>query len=282
VNRPLRATSRSVLAALGGAVLAIVLAAATPRPHATASPHTTRPHVSGLAPEPATDLRRRNSLVMDIDFDESAAAINSDVIDIAGTIQLILDRIAAQTAPTNDFGEPRSIVWVSLNANKECHDGTDAGILELRLARFVGRQQNFIFVGHQIEEADLAFRLFDCSGREILHYPLDPSSPYGEGRFAPYFLSLTGTAGLVALANAHANNTSIAATLAVINNYSILQANIGAHDPNNLRLLALFRLVGNIPGTAVPPPLPGTVAALLEKCAFEADADHVIRLHCTP
>lgn len=219
---------------------------------------------------------------MDIDFDESAAAINSDVIDIAGTLQLILDRIAAQTAPTNDFGEPRSIVWVPLNGDKECHDGTDAGILEIRLARFVGRQQNFIFIGHQVQEADLAFRLFDCAGREILHYPIDESSPYGEGRFAPYFLSLTGTAGVVALANAHSNNSSIAATLAVINNYSTLQANIGAHDANNMRLLALFRLVGNIPGTAVPPPAPGTVAALLGNCAFGTDPDGVIRLQCPP
>jgi hypothetical protein len=217
---------------------------------------------------------------MDVDFDESAAAINSDVIDIAGTLQLILDRIAAQTAPLNDFAEPRSIVWVPLNADKECHDGTDAGILEIRLARFVARQQNFIFIGHQVTEADLAFRLFACSGREILHYPLDESSPYGEGRFAPYFLSLTGTAGVIALANAHSNNSSIAATLAVINNYSTLQANIGAHDANNMRLLALFRLVGNIPRTAVPPPAPGTVAALLQTCAFTTDADGVIRLSC--
>jgi hypothetical protein len=238
--------------------------------------------VSGEKPKPASDLRRRNSLVMDVDFDESAAQVNNDVIDIAGTIQLILDRIAAQTAPTNDFGEPRPIVWVPLNGDKECHDGSDAGILEIRLARFVGRQQNFIVFGHQIEEADLAFRLFACDGREIFHYPLDPSSPYGEGRFAPYFLSLTGTAGIVALANAHSNNSSIAATLAVINNYSTLQANIGAHDPNNLRLLALFRLVGNIPGTAVPPPSPGSVAALLQTCGFSADPDGAIRLHCKP
>ncbi len=266
----------------GVAGLGLLAALTAARPHTAPLPApTARPHVSGEAPKPATDLRRRNSLVMDVDFDESAAAINSDVIDIAGTLQLILDRIAAQTAPTNDFGEPRSIVWVPLNGDKECHDGTDAGILEIRLARFVGRQQNFIVIGHQVEEADLAFRLFDCAGREILHYPLDASSPYGEGRFAPYFLSLTGTAGIVALANAHSNNSSIAATLAVINNYSTLQANIGAHDGNNMRLLALYRLVGNIPGTAVPPPDPGTVAALLQSCAFQTDPDGVIRLHCT-
>lgn len=265
--------------ALAGLGLGVALIGA--KPHAAPAPaHTARPHVSGEAPKPASDLRRRNSLVMDVDFDESAAAINNDVIDIAGTLQLILDRIAAQTAPTNDFGEPRSIVWVPLNGDKECHNATDAGILEIRLARFVGRQQNFIFIGHQIVEADLAFRIFDCSGREILHYPLDESSPYGEGRFAPYFLSLTGTAGVIALANAHSNNSSIAATLAVINNYSTLQANIGAHDANNMRLLALFRLVGNIPGTAVPPPASGTVAALLQACAFATDPDGIIRLHC--
>jgi hypothetical protein len=275
----LKAIGRAGAAAAAGCGLIAALAGA--RPHPAPQPvHTARPHVSGEAPKPASDLRRRNSLVMDIDFGESAAAINSDVIDIAGTLQLILDRIAAQTAPTNDFGEPRSIVWVSLNGDKECHDGTDAGILEIRVARFVGRQQNFIFVGHQVEEADLAFRLFDCSGREILHYPLDASSPYGEGRFAPYFLSLTGTAGVVALANAHSNNSSIAATLAVINNYSTLQANIGAHDANNMRLLALYRLVGNIPGSAVPPPAPGTVAAMMQSCAFETDPDGIIRLHC--
>ncbi|MGD0475722.1 MAG: hypothetical protein ABSB70_21245 [Candidatus Velthaea sp.] len=272
---------RALAAGIAGLALIAALTAARPHPEPQASP-TARPHVSGEAPKPASDLRRRNSLVMDVDFAESAAAINSDVIDIAGTLQLILDRIAAQTAPTNDFGEPRSIVWVPLNGDKECHDGTDAGILELRLARFVGRQQNFIFIGHQVEEADLAFRIFDCSGREILHYPLDESSPYGEGRFAPYFLSLTGTAGVIALANAHSNNSSIAATLAVINNYSTLQANIGAHDGNNMRLLALYRLVGNIPGSAVPPPDPGTVAALLATCVFQTDPDGIIRLHCAP
>jgi hypothetical protein len=272
-----RTSTQCVLTGVG---LILALCGAVHHPRPSPSPTPPRQHVSGEAPKPATDLRRRNSLVMDVDFDESAAATNSDIIDITGTLQLILDRIAAQTAPTNDFGEPRSIVWVPLNGDKECHDGTDAGILEIRLARFVGRQENFIVFGHQIEEADLAFRVFDCAGREILHYPLDPSSPYGEGRFAPYFLSLTGTAGVVALANAHSNNSSIAATLAVINNYSTLQANIGAHDGNNLRLLALFRLVGNIPGTNVPPPSPGTVASLLQSCGFRADADGVIRLHC--
>jgi hypothetical protein len=88
-------------------------------------------------------------------------------------------------------------------------------------------------------------------------------------------------AGL-ALTNAHSNNSSIAATLAVINNYSNLQANIGAHDANNLRLLALYRLIGNIPGTAVPPPAPGTVASLVQTCSFADDPDGVIRLQCGP
>lgn len=260
---------------------AVALVGAAPRAHHAAIPTPKpRPHVSGEAPKPASDLRRRNSLVMDVDFEEAAAAVNGDVIDITGTLQLILDRIAAQSAPTNDFGEPRSIVWLGLNGDKECHDATDAGILELRVARFVGRTQQFIFIGHQIQEADLAFRLYDCSGREILHYPLDESSPYGEGRFAPYFLSLTGATSVVALANAHSNNASIAATLGVINSYSSLQANIGAHDANNLRLLALYRLIGNIPGSAVPPPAPGTVSALLQTCAFAADPDGIIRLHC--
>ncbi len=260
---------------------AVLLLGAVPRAHhAVVATPKPRPHVSGEAPKPASDLRRRNSLVMDVDFEEAAAAVNGDVIDITGTLQLILDRIAAQSAPTNDFGEPRSIVWLGLNGDKECHDATDAGILELRVARFVGRTQQFIFIGHQIQEADLAFRLYDCSGREILHYPLDESSPYGEGRFAPYFLSLTGATSVVALANAHSNNASIAATLGVINSYSSLQANIGAHDANNLRLLALYRLIGNIPGTAVPPPAPGTVSALLQTCAFATDPDGIIRLHC--
>jgi hypothetical protein len=241
-----------------------------------------RPKIAGQAPKPPTDLRRRNSLVMDVDFEETASSVNSDELDIVGTIQLILDRIAAQTAPLNDFGQPRPIVWVPLTGDKECHDSTDAGILEIRVARFIAQQRNFIFVGHQIEKADLAFRLFDCSGREILHYPLDPSSQYAESSFSPYFLSLTGTVAVVALANAHSNNSSIAAVLTVINDYSVLQANIGYHDPNNLRLLALYRLMGNIPGTAVPPPAPGTVASLLQTCGFTADADNVVRLQCAP
>jgi hypothetical protein len=234
----------------------------------------------GAPPKPPTNVRLRNSIVVDVDFEESASQVNSDVVDIAGTIQLILDRIAAQTAPLNDFGEPRPIVWVSLTGDKECHDSTDSGILEIRVARFIGRTFNYIVVGRQVEEADLAFRLYDCSGREILHYPLDPSSPYSESRFAPYYLSITGTAAVVALANAHSNNTSIAAVLGIFNGYYPLQANIGAHDPNSARLLALFRLMGNIPGTNVPPPAPGTVSALLQTCAFAADSDAVIRLHC--
>lgn len=74
---------------------------------------------------------------------------------------------------------------------------------------------------------------------------------------AAYYLPVTGTIGVIALANAHSNNSSIAAVIGVVNSYSTLQANIGAHDPNRARLLALYRLLGNIPG-----------------------ANGVIRLHC--
>jgi hypothetical protein len=250
-------------------------------PSAYPAPRATpRPHVSGAQPKPPSDLRRRNSVVMDVDFEEAASQVNSDVIDITGTMQLILDRIAAETAPSNDFGEARPIVWVPLTGDKECHDSTDAGIIEVRVARFISRTQNFIVIGHQIEEADLAFRIYDCAGRELLHFPLDESSPYAESRFAPYYLSITGSAAVVALANAHANNASIAATLGVFNGYYPLQANIGAHDPNATRLLALFRMMGNIPGTNVPPPATGTASALLQTCSFGADPDGVIRLHC--
>jgi hypothetical protein len=263
-------------AAIGCCAVAL-LAPAHVRPRETPHP---RPYVSGAPPKPPGDLRRRNSIVVDVDFEESAAAVNSDVIDIAGTIQLILDRIAAESAPVNDFGEPRPIVWVSLTSDKECHNSTDAAILEIRVARFVGRTFNYVVVGRQVQEADLAFRIYDCSGREILHYPLDESSSYGEGRFAPYYLSITGTVSVVALANAHSNNSSIAAVIGVFNGYYPLQANVGAHDPNALRLLALYRLMGNIPGANVPPPSPGTVSALLQTCTFGVDPDGVIRLHC--
>lgn len=77
---------------------------------------------------------------------------------------------------------------------------------------------------------------------QLLHYPLDPSSTYGTGRFAPYYLSVTGTISVVALADAHSNNSSIAAVIGVVNSYSTLQADIGAHDSNRLRQLALYRL----------------------------------------
>ena len=262
------------------AAVALVALTGAAKPAAKSTPPPKRPQITGTAPKPPTDLRRRNSLVMDVDFEESAAQVNTDVIDITGTIQLILDRIAAQTAPLNDLDEARTIVWTSLTGDKECRNSTDAGILEIRVARFVGRQQNFIIIGHQVEEADLSFRLFDCAGHEVLHFPLDPSAPYGESRFAPYYLSVTGTAATVALATAHTNNSSIAAVLGIVNSYGTLQANIGAHDSNNLRLLALFRLMGNIPGTNVPPPAAGTVASLLQGCSFVADADGVIRLLC--
>lgn len=241
---------------------------------------TPRPRVSGAAPKPPGDMRRRNSIVMDLDFEESAGAGGGDAIDITGTIQLILDRIAARTAPENDFGQPRPLVWVGVTGEKECHDSTDAGILEVRVARFVGRDRTFVLIGHQEEEADLAFTLYSCAGQELLHYPLDPSSPYGTGRFAPYYLSVTGTISVVALGNAHSDNSSIAAVIGVVNSYSTLQANIGAHDPNRLRLLALYRLMGNIPGENVPAPAPGTVSSLLQSCSFGVDPDGVIRLHC--
>ncbi|HTJ25257.1 MAG TPA: hypothetical protein VMA36_03740 [Candidatus Limnocylindria bacterium] len=216
---------------------------------------------------------------MDVDFVEQAQASGSDGIDIVGTIQLILDRIAAQTAPLNFYGTPRAVLWVPVTPDKECHNSSDAGILEIRVARFIGRTRSWVFVGQQIMEADLSFRIFDCAGRQLLTYPTDGSS-YGVARFAPYFISVTGTAGALALANAHANNNSLAATVGIINSYGTLQANIGEHDSNNARLLALYRLIGNIPGDKVPPPAPGTVASLLESCAFRLDTDHYIRLHC--
>ena len=216
---------------------------------------------------------------MDVDFVEQAVASGGDGIDIVGTIQLILDRIAAQTAPLNMYRTPRSVLWVPVTGSKECQHSTDAGILEIRVARFVERTQNFIFIGHQIAEADLSFRIFDCAGREILSFPSDGSS-YAVARFAPYFISVTGTAATLALANAHNNNNSIASVLGVVNSYGALQANIGAHDSNSARNLALFRLIGNIPGDKVPPPAPGTVASLLETCSFGVDTDHYIRIHC--
>src|SRR5665213_4464188 len=107
-----------------------MLAPLVPAPaHARPTTHP-HPYVSGTPPKPPGNLRRRNSIVVDVDFEESASAVNSDVIDIAGTMQLILDRIAAETAPSNDFGEARSIVWVSPTPDKECRNSTDAAILE--------------------------------------------------------------------------------------------------------------------------------------------------------
>jgi hypothetical protein len=239
---------------------------------------TRQPYVAAPDPRPPGDLRRRNSVVMDVDFVEQAQASGNDGVDIVGTIQLILDRIAARTAPLNFYGTPRSILWVPVTPDKECHNSTDAGILEIRVARFIGQTRSWVFIGQQIAEADLSFRIFDCAGRELLTYPTDGSS-YGVARFAPYFVSVTGTAGAVALANA-GNNNSVAATVGIVNSYGSLQANIGEHDANSARLLALYRLIGNIPGDKVPPPKPGTVASLLERCAFRLDTDHYIRLHC--
>jgi hypothetical protein len=255
---------------------------APPTPVAPPTPialPTRQPYISVPDPRPPTNLRRRNSVVMDLDFEEQASASGGDGIQISGTIQLILDRIAEQTAPLNLYGTPRSILWVPVTADKECHDSTDAGILEVRVARFVSQDRSFVVIGHQVVEADLSFRLFDCAGRELLTYPTDGSS-YGVARFAPYYFSVTGTAGAVALATAGSNNNSLAATVGIVNSYGSLQANIGAHDTNNARLLALYRLIGNIPGDKAPPPAPGSVASLLGACAFRVDTDHYIRLHC--
>jgi hypothetical protein len=253
-----------------------------PAPATTAPPAlpTRQPYISVPDPRPATNLRERNSVVMDVDFVEQAVASGGDGIDIVGTIQLILDRIASQTAPLNLYGTPRSVLWVPVNGSKECQHSSDAGILEIRVARFVNQTQSFVFIGHQIEEANLSFRIFDCAGSEILSFPSDGSS-YAVTRFAPYYFSVTGTAGVLALANAHNNsNNSLASVVGIVNSYGALQANIGAHDTNKARNLALFRMIGNIPGDKVPPPAPGTVSALLQTCAFRIDTDHYIRLHC--
>jgi hypothetical protein len=58
------------------------------------------------------------------------------------------------------------------------------------------------------------------------------------------------------LATSHANNVTIAATIGVVNAYGPLQANVGAHDPMEMQVLALYRLMGNISGRHVPPPTP--------------------------
>jgi hypothetical protein len=256
------------------------VAARTPQPTPTPVVLPTRqPYVAVPDPRPPTDLRRRNSVVMDVDFEEQASASGGDGIEISGTIQLILDRIAEQTAPLNLYGTPRSILWVPVTGDKECHDSTDAGILEVRVARFVNQNRSFVIIGRQMVEADLSFRLFDCAGRQLLEYPTDGSS-YGVARFAPYFFSVTGTAGALALATSHSSNNSVAATVGIVNSYGALQANIGEHDGNNARQIALYRMIGNIPGDKAPPPDPGSVAALLGSCAFRVDTDHYIRLHC--
>jgi hypothetical protein len=228
INHAVRALCALIItvAALSSLV-ASANARGEPRPTPTPVVFPTRqPFVVVPDPRPPTALRRRNSVVMDVDFVEQAQASGSDGIDIVGTIQLILDRIAAQTAPLNFYGAPRAILWVPVTADKECHDSTDAGILEIRVARFIGRTRSWVFVGQQIIEADLSFRLFDCAGRELLSYPTDGSS-YGVARFAPYFISVTGTAGALALANAHANNNSIAATVGIINSYGTTRTTRG-------------------------------------------------------
>jgi hypothetical protein len=236
------------------------------------------PFIVRLAPPVAaanvqTLPRRMNSITMDVDFTEQAAGGGADAINIVGTIQLILDRIAARTAPDNKFGQPRSILWLPVTAQRECQDGTDAGILEVRVARFLGYNHQWIIYGRQHEEADLSFRLLDCSGRQILAFPSDGSS-YASASFSPYYVSVGGTAAAIALASSHSDNVTIAASIGVVNAYGPLQANVGAHDPMEMQELALYRLMGNIPGSHVPPPAPGTVADLLDRCWFGTAEQH--------
>jgi hypothetical protein len=248
-------------------MLGIVLAALIVLPSATPSA------------VPSTEPRRANSVVMDLDLEEYAS-MSSDP-DIVGTIQLILDRIAAQTAPLNRFRQPRSIVWLPVNANKECQSQADAGILEITYAHFTTYNKQWVLIGRQSDEAQLAFQILDCSGRVILQFP-DNGAIFARARFSPYYLSIAGTAAAIAVSTAHANNLSIAATISIINGYGPLQANIGEHDPGAAAELALFRLMGNIPGKDVPPPAPGTVANTLGRCHFYPRAtDGSIALRCS-
>jgi hypothetical protein len=228
----------------------------------------------------AAQSRRANSVVMDVDLTEQAEAGGADLLTIVGTIQLILDRIAARTAPRDMWGEPRSIIWLPVTADRECQSAGDTAILEVSVARFVTYQKQWVLIGKQHSEAQLAFRLIDCAGRQLLRYP-DTDATYGSASFSPYYLSVVGTAAAVAVATAHSsNNVGIAAFIGLVNGYGVLQANIGAHDPSDLQQLALFRLMGNIPGQNVPPPAPGTVAALLEGCRFFGQPGGHIALAC--
>ncbi len=219
---------------------------------------------------------------MDVDFTEQAAAGGADAINIVGTIQLILDRIAAHTAPRDAWGDPRSIIWMPVNAQHECQSLGDTGILEVSFARFTSYTRQWIFVGKQHAEADLSFRLIDCVGRELMRFP-DNDATYGSASFSPFYFSISGAGAAIALVTAasHPNsNLTIAAVIGTVNSYGPLQANIGSHDPSDAQELALFRLMGNIPGNSVPPPAPGTVASMLEQCRFFGQPGGHIALTC--
>jgi hypothetical protein len=223
--------------------------------------------------------RRENSVVMDVDFTEEAQGGGTDVLTIVGTIQLILDRLAARTAPRDKWGDPRSIIWLPVTAQRECQNAGDTAILEISVARFVSYSRQWVMIGHQHSEVDLAFRLVDCAGRELLRFPHSDAT-YAQADFSPYFVSISGTAAVVALATAHASDIGVAAIIGAVNSYGALQANVGQHDPQDAQELALFRLVGNIPGQNVPPPAPGTVASVLSACRFFGQPGGHIALTC--
>jgi hypothetical protein len=233
----------------------------------------------------SAQTRRQNSIVMDVDLTEQAASGGAGALDIVGTIQLILDRIAAQSAPRNQFGDERQIIWLPVTSQGECQSERDTGILEVRVARFVQYTHQWIVYGVQHAEAELSFQLLDCAGRVILAFP-NNGATYASATFQPYYVSLTGISAIYALSAAlsHANNTNlgVAAVFGTINSYGPLQANVGAHDPTEMQELALFRLVGNIPGKNVPPPARGTVSSLLEECRFFGQPGGHIALECPP
>jgi hypothetical protein len=217
---------------------------------------------------------------MDVDLTEQAAVGGSDALDIVGTIQLILDRVAAQTAPRNQYGDQRSVIWVPVTSLGECQSPEDTGILVVSFARFFEFTHQFVFYGFQHTEADLSFQLMDCLGRVIMRYPSN-GAQYASASFNPYFISVSGIGAVLVLANAARSNTlSSAAVVAAVNSYGPLQANIGSHDPTAMRELALFRLVGNIPGKDVPPPKPGTVSSILQRCRFFGQPGGHIALTC--
>jgi hypothetical protein len=232
------------------------------------------------SPTPTPGPRHANSVVMDVDLTEEAAGGGSDELDIIGTIELILDRVAARTAPLNSFRQRRSILWLPVNGNRECQDPDDAGILEIYVARFVQYTHEWVVVGLQHAEVDLSFELLSCSGKVLLRFP-GGSAEYASASFSPYFISLGGAAAVVELSTAaRQNNLNTAAVVTAVNSYGPLQTNIGMHDPTEAQELALFRMIGNIPGTDVPPPAPGTVASLLEQCRFTTSGGGAIGLAC--